>query len=163
MCGICGQLNFATGERVESTTIRRMTQAIAHRGPDDEGYFVRDSIGLGFRRLSIIDLAGGHQPMFDEEQTVCVIFNGEIYNYKELRYELQQSGYQFRIASMNHPREIPFRVRRAFSGFDVLLQADEVVGPAGRHERVAFVRFGEPAMLRTTAPCPFRSRQSART
>lgn len=99
MCGICGQLNFATGERVESTTIRRMTQAIAHRGPDDEGYFVRDSIGLGFRRLSIIDLAGGHQPMFDEEQSVCVIFNGEIYNYKELRHELQQSGYQFRTAS----------------------------------------------------------------
>jgi asparagine synthase (glutamine-hydrolysing) len=99
MCGICGQFNFATGERVESTTIRGMAQAIAHRGPDDEGYFIRDSIGLGFRRLSIIDLAGGHQPMFDEEQSVCVIFNGEIYNYKELRHELQQSGYHFRTAS----------------------------------------------------------------
>jgi asparagine synthase (glutamine-hydrolysing) len=99
MCGICGQLNFATGEPVESAAIRRMAQAIAHRGPDDEGYFIRDTIGLGFRRLSIIDLAGGHQPMFDEEQTVCVIFNGEIYNYKELRHELQQSGYRFSTVS----------------------------------------------------------------
>ena len=99
MCGICGQLNFVTGEPVESAAIRRMTQAIAHRGPDDEGYFVRDTVGLGFRRLSIIDLVGGHQPMFDEEQTVCVIFNGEIYNYKELRHELHQSGYKFRTAS----------------------------------------------------------------
>jgi len=99
MCGICGQLNFATGEPVESAAIRRMTQAIAHRGPDDEGYFIHDTIGLGFRRLSIIDLVGGHQPMFDEEQTVCVIFNGEIYNYKELRHELHQSGYKFRTAS----------------------------------------------------------------
>ena len=99
MCGICGQFNFATGEPVNLATIRRMTQAIAHRGPDDEGYFIRDSIGLGFRRLSIIDLAGGHQPMFDEAQTVCVIFNGEIYNYKELRHQLQQNGYRFRTAS----------------------------------------------------------------
>ena len=99
MCGICGQFNFATGAPVNLATIRRMTQAIAHRGPDDEGYFIRDSIGLGFRRLSIIDLAGGHQPMFDEAQTVCVIFNGEIYNYKELRHQLQQNGYRFRTAS----------------------------------------------------------------
>ena len=99
MCGICGQFNFATGEPVNLATIRRMTQAIAHRGPDDEGYFIRDSIGLGFRRLSIIELAGGHQPMFDEAQTVCVIFNGEIYNYKELRHQLQQNGYRFRTAS----------------------------------------------------------------
>ena len=99
MCGICGQFNFATGEPVNLATIRRMTQAIAHRGPDDEGYFIRDSIGLGFRRLSIIDLAGGHQPMFDEAQTVCVIFNGEIYNYNELRHQLQQNGYRFRTAS----------------------------------------------------------------
>ena len=66
-----------------------MTDSIAHRGPDDEGYFFSGPLGLGFRRLSIIDLAGGHQPMFDAEQTVCIIFNGEIYNYKELRQELK--------------------------------------------------------------------------
>ncbi|MBA3830915.1 MAG: asparagine synthase (glutamine-hydrolyzing) [Chthoniobacterales bacterium] len=99
MCGICGQLNFGNHAPVEATTIRRMAQSIAHRGPDDEGYFVSGSIGLGFRRLSIIDLAGGHQPMFDAEQSVSVIFNGEIYNYKELREQLQQLGCHFRTAS----------------------------------------------------------------
>ncbi len=73
-----------------------MADSIAHRGPDDEGYFVSGPIGLGFRRLSIIDLAGGHQPMADAEETVWVIFNGEIYNFKELRLELEQLGYCFR-------------------------------------------------------------------
>src|SRR6478672_3214738 len=99
MCGICGQFNFAGDEPVEPETVRRMTDSIAHRGPDDEGYFFSGPLGLGFRRLSIIDLAGGHQPMFDAEQTVCVIFNGEIYNYKELRQELQKYGHCFRTNS----------------------------------------------------------------
>ena len=76
-----------------------MTRSIAHRGPDDEGYFVDGPIGLGFRRLSIIDLAGGHQPMSDAEETVWVIFNGEIYNFKELRAELQSKGHHFRTNS----------------------------------------------------------------
>ena len=62
---------------------------MVHRGPDDEGYFVDGPLGLGFRRLSIIDLAGGHQPMSDAEETVWVILNGEIYNFKELRAELE--------------------------------------------------------------------------
>lgn len=99
MCGICGQLNFSKREPVESETIHRMARSIAHRGPDDEGYFVEDEVGLGFRRLSIIDLAGGHQPMFDPERSVCVVFNGEIYNYKELRSDLQQRGHEFRTSS----------------------------------------------------------------
>ena len=76
-----------------------MTDSIAHRGPDDEGYFFSGPLGLGFRRLSIIDLAGGHQPMFDAEETVCIIFNGEIYNYKELRQELKKYGHCFRTNS----------------------------------------------------------------
>jgi asparagine synthase (glutamine-hydrolysing) len=96
MCGICGQFNFARNEPVEPETIRRMTDSIAHRGPDDEGYFISGPVGLGFRRLSIIDLAGGHQPMSDVEETVWVIFNGEIYNFKELRAELEQCGHHFR-------------------------------------------------------------------
>src|SRR5882762_8205911 len=96
MCGVCGQFNFANNAPVDSEIIRRMAGSIAHRGPDDEGYFVSGPIGLGFRRLSIIDLAGGHQPMADPEQTVWVIFNGEIYNFKELRVELEQLGYSFR-------------------------------------------------------------------
>jgi len=99
MCGICGQFNFVTGEPVEPDVIRRMTDSIAHRGPDDEGYFFSGPIGLGFRRLSIIDLAGGHQPMSDAKETVWVIFNGEIYNFEELRTQLEQRGHQFRTRS----------------------------------------------------------------
>jgi asparagine synthase (glutamine-hydrolysing) len=99
MCGICGQFNFANEEPVEPETIRRMTGTIAHRGPDDEGYYIFGPLGFGFRRLSIIDLAGGHQPMSDAEETVWVIFNGEIYNFKELRAELEQRGYRFRTRS----------------------------------------------------------------
>jgi asparagine synthase (glutamine-hydrolysing) len=99
MCGIAGQFNFQRREPVERDTIVRMARSIAHRGPDDEGYFISGPVGLGFRRLSIIDLAGGHQPMSDAEQTVWIIFNGEIYNYKELRGELQSKGHQFRTNS----------------------------------------------------------------
>src|SRR5437016_158968 len=99
MCGIAGQFNFQRREPVERETIVRMAGSIAHRGPDDEGFFVAGPVGLGFRRLSIIDLAGGHQPMSDAEETVWVIFNGEIYNYRELRAELQSKGHEFRTNS----------------------------------------------------------------
>ena len=99
MCGIAGQFNFQRLEPVEHETIVRMARSIAHRGPDDEGFFIAGPVGLGFRRLSIIDLAGGHQPMPDAEQTVWVIFNGEIYNYRELRAELRNKGHQFRTNS----------------------------------------------------------------
>jgi asparagine synthase (glutamine-hydrolysing) len=76
-----------------------MTEMMVHRGPDDEGYFFAGPLGLGFRRLSIIDLAGGHQPMSDTEETVWVILNGEIYNFKELRAELEIRGHRFRTNS----------------------------------------------------------------
>src|SRR5438552_5231249 len=99
MCGICGQFNFVGNEPVELETIRRMTGTIAHRGPDDEGYLFAGSLGFGFRRLSIIDLAGGHQPMSDAEETVWVMLNGEIYNFKELRADLEQRGHCFRTNS----------------------------------------------------------------
>jgi asparagine synthase (glutamine-hydrolysing) len=99
MCGICGQLNFVRNTPVEPETIRRMTETMVHRGPDDEGYFVEGPVGLGFRRLSIIDLGGGHQPMSDAEETVWVILNGEIYNFKELRAELEKRGHRFRTNS----------------------------------------------------------------
>src|SRR5438034_7039872 len=99
MCGICGQFNFGRNESVQPDTIRRMTQTMVHRGPDDDGYYFSGSLGLGFRRLSIIDLAGGHQPMSDAEETVWVMLNGEIYNFKELRAELEQRGYVFRTRS----------------------------------------------------------------
>jgi asparagine synthase (glutamine-hydrolysing) len=99
MCGICGQFNFQRREPVERETIVRMARSIAHRGPDDQGFFIAGPVGLGFRRLSIIDLAGGHQPMSDAEESVWVIFNGEIYNYKELQAELQSKGHQFKTNS----------------------------------------------------------------
>jgi asparagine synthase (glutamine-hydrolysing) len=99
MCGIAGQFNFEHLDPVEPDTIRRMARSIAHRGPDDEGFFVDGPLGLGFRRLSIIDLAGGHQPMADAEEAVRVIFNGEIYNFQELRAELEQHGHRFRTRS----------------------------------------------------------------
>src|SRR5947208_17101046 len=99
MCGICGQLNFARNDPVELGTIRRMTQTMVHRGPDDEGYFISGAVGLGFRRLSIIDLAGGHQPMSAAEATVWVIFNAEIYNFKELRGEVEKREHSFRPTS----------------------------------------------------------------
>src|SRR5205807_1893759 len=99
MCGIAGQFNFQRREPVERETIVRMARSIAHRGPDEDGYFFEGPVSLGFRRLSIIDLAGGHQPMSDVEETVWIIFNGEIYNFKELRAELQNKGHQFRTNS----------------------------------------------------------------
>ena len=99
MCGICGQFNFIRRDPVVPGTIRSMTNSIAHRGPDDEGYFFGNGVGLGFRRLSIIDLAGGHQPMSDADEMVWVTLNGEIYNFKELRAELESRGYLFRTRS----------------------------------------------------------------
>ena len=99
MCGICGQYHFHTARPVQAATIKAMARSIAHRGPDDEGYYFNGPIGLGFRRLSIIDLAGGHQPMADAEETVWVVFNGEIYNFIELRRELESLGHVFRTRS----------------------------------------------------------------
>jgi asparagine synthase (glutamine-hydrolysing) len=99
MCGICGQFNFGDMAPVSLRHIQMMNRTIAHRGPDDEGYHVSGPVGLGFRRLSIIDLAAGHQPMSDREESVWVIFNGEIYNFQELRSELIGKGHVFRTNS----------------------------------------------------------------
>jgi asparagine synthase (glutamine-hydrolysing) len=99
MCGICGQFNFQNQAPVRRADIEAMTTSISHRGPDDEGYFIAGSLGFGFRRLSIIDLAGGHQPMSDQEESVWIVFNGEIYNFPELKRELQSHGHVFRTNS----------------------------------------------------------------
>jgi asparagine synthase (glutamine-hydrolysing) len=98
MCGICGQYNFGDQAPVFRPNLERMANSIVHRGPDDEGFFIAGPVGLGFRRLSIIDLEGGHQPMSDKEESVWVIFNGEIYNFPELRRELEAFGHVFRTA-----------------------------------------------------------------
>lgn len=96
MCGICGQYNFGIAAPALRRDIERMTQTMVHRGPDDEGYYLAGPLGFGFRRLSIIDLAAGHQPMSDQEESVWVVFNGEIYNFPELRRELGTFGHLFR-------------------------------------------------------------------
>src|SRR5215471_2737875 len=96
MCGICGQYNFGNHQPVKRRDIEAMTRALMHRGPDNEGYHIAGALGLGFRRLSIIDLEGGHQPMSDREESVWVVFNGEIYNFLQLRHELEGYGHSFR-------------------------------------------------------------------
>jgi len=98
MCGICGQFNFGDQAGVQRWTIEKMTKSIVHRGPDDEGYYISGAVGLGFRRLSIIDLEGGHQPMSNADESIWVVFNGEIYNFPELKRELEGFGHVFRTA-----------------------------------------------------------------
>jgi asparagine synthase (glutamine-hydrolysing) len=95
MCGIAGMVQTHPDGLVDHATIRRMCDSIVHRGPDDEGIFVKAGVGLGMRRLSIIDIAGGHQPVFNEDKTVWIVFNGEIYNFPELRSELEKRGHLF--------------------------------------------------------------------
>ncbi len=96
MCGICGKLDFDRNASVAPALLKSMADAIYHRGPDDEGYYVSGPVGLGFRRLSIIDLNTGHQPLSNEDGTVWIVFNGEIYNYQELREFLRGKGHTFK-------------------------------------------------------------------
>ena len=98
MCGLAGLYN-PNGGPVDRPLLVRMTTALAHRGPDGDGFHVEDGIGLGHRRLSIIDVAGGHQPMWNEDETVVIVFNGEIYNFPELRPKLEALGHVFRTRS----------------------------------------------------------------
>lgn len=99
MCGIAGILEFEGGRRPALEVLERMAQALAHRGPDDEGFYRSGPAGLAHRRLSIIDLVSGHQPMESPDGHACLVFNGEIYNYSELKAELEQAGYAFRTKS----------------------------------------------------------------
>ena len=93
MCGIAGIVGPPNDSWIDHELIHRMCQTMVHRGPDDEGLFVKDGVGIGMRRLSIIDLVGGHQPVFNEDRSVCVVLNGEIYNFRELRLELEGRGH----------------------------------------------------------------------
>lgn len=95
MCGIAGIIGKDRGCVAASSDVHRMCGTIVHRGPDDEGMYVEGHVGLGMRRLSIIDLSTGHQPIHNEDKTVWVVFNGEIYNFPELRRELEGSGHRF--------------------------------------------------------------------
>jgi asparagine synthase (glutamine-hydrolysing) len=96
MCGIAGKLYFDPNRKVSISEIKSMTDVIPHRGPDDEGHLIDNRIGLGFRRLSIIDLYSGHQPLSDNSERYWITFNGEIYNFQELKIGLQNKGYLFK-------------------------------------------------------------------
>ncbi len=95
MCGISGIFEFERRETIPQEIVHRMNETIVHRGPDDEGIYCGEGVGFGFRRLSIIDLAGGHQPICNEDGRLWVMLNGEIYNYPELRRELENRGHRF--------------------------------------------------------------------
>jgi len=126
MCGICGQYHFSEARPASQELLRAMSRSIAHRGPDDEGYHRDGALGLGFRRLSIIDLAGGHQPMSDPDGLVWVVFNGEIFNFPELRTELLACGHHFRT---NSDTEVLVHGYRQW-GVDVLQHLNGMFGLA---------------------------------
>ena len=100
MCGICGKVSLNNSSKINEALIRQMCSALTHRGPDDEGVYIGSRIGLGHRRLSIIDLSpAGHQPMSNEDGSVWIVLNGEIYNFPELREALEKKGHIFRSHS----------------------------------------------------------------
>ena len=99
MCGICGSVRLRESFAIRRETLQRMNDVIFHRGPDDEGFYVSPDAGLAMRRLSIIDLSGGHQPIQNEDGTLHIVFNGEIYNFQELRQTLEEAGHTFKTHS----------------------------------------------------------------
>ena len=99
MCGICGILYPTATQQVDRNILANMNRQIVHRGPDDEGYFVDGNVGLAMRRLSIIDVKTGHQPIANEDENLWIVFNGEIYNHGELRAELESLGHRYRTRS----------------------------------------------------------------
>ncbi len=99
MCGIAGRLNCDLDHKVSLDLIKKMTSIIFYRGPDDEGFYINGNFGMGHRRLSIIDPTGGHQPLSNEDKSIWVALNGEIYNYVELRQELIRKGHIFKSSS----------------------------------------------------------------
>lgn len=134
MCGIVGKIYLDPARPVEPEIVERMKLCIVHRGPDDHGTFLRGNVGFGFQRLAIIDLATGHQPMVNEDGTVVIVFNGEIYNYLELRKELLAHGHVFQTRSDTEVilhgyeqwgREVAARLRGmfAFAIFDTKTQS----------------------------------------
>ncbi len=99
MCGICGIMTFSPSVAIAPEELRRMNDAMFHRGPDEEGFYHHEQIGMAMRRLSIIDLSSGQQPISNEDGTLWIVYNGEIYNYLELRAELERRGHRFKTKS----------------------------------------------------------------
>ncbi|HEY9231390.1 MAG TPA: asparagine synthase (glutamine-hydrolyzing), partial [Blastocatellia bacterium] len=97
MCGICGiAIPEHSRRRVDGAAVRRMREALVHRGPDDAGLLIDSQVALGHRRLSIVDLTGGHQPMFNEDESLAIVYNGEIYNHGDYRADLEARGHRYR-------------------------------------------------------------------
>src|SRR5882724_6317663 len=97
MCGICGiVLSRNSDKRIETKRLERMRDALFHRGPDEHGLFMGKGVGLGHRRLSIVDVADGKQPMTNEDETVHIVYNGEIYNHAEFRDDLEARAHRYR-------------------------------------------------------------------
>ena len=148
MCGICGVIGIQRSELAELIT-RRMMGAITHRGPDEDGLLVAPSASLGMRRLSIIDLAGGHQPVFNESRNVAVVFNGEIYNFRQLRKTLEDHGHTFRTASdteaiVHAYEEWGVQCLRELRGMFAIAiwdaRASGATGEAARHAKIFLAR-----------------------
>src|SRR5947207_16014395 len=99
MCGIHGLTHFDVNQNVDTGLLKLMGEVSTHRGSDDQGIYQNHNVGLGSNRLKIIDLPGGHQPMANGDGTQWIVFNGEIYNFAELRGDLVRAGYQFRTNS----------------------------------------------------------------
>jgi asparagine synthase (glutamine-hydrolysing) len=99
MCGFAGILHFDRNRIVNKTTLQKMTNVLSHRGPDGEGFYIDKNIGLGHKRLSIIDLSTGDQPMISKDKNIVIIYNGEVYNYIELKKELEALGHIFDTTS----------------------------------------------------------------
>src|ERR1041385_6090800 len=99
MCGIAGIVNLNPHARVDEARLKRMRDVLTHRGPDGAGLWIDGPVGLGHRRLAIVDVAGGHQPMTNEDGRVWTVFNGEIYNHVELRPGLEARGHRYRTRS----------------------------------------------------------------
>ncbi len=158
MCGICGKLNFDRHEPVEPELLRRMMDLIQHRGPDGSGEYLQGPVALGHRRLSIIDLNTGNQPMANEDGTVWVVYNGEIYNFPELRAELLARGHRFKSHSdtevIVHMYEelgdncvTRFRGMFAFALWDQTQAAVAAGKGPCRHQAVVFRQYGAVAAL----------------
>src|SRR5262245_58032942 len=96
MCGIAGAIDLASNRLIEPATLRAMAYAIVHRGPDEDGYFQNDGVSLANRRLSIVGLFDGKQPISNEDGSIWVVFNGELFDYPEQRRKLEQKGHRFR-------------------------------------------------------------------
>src|SRR5437868_10315251 len=99
MCGIAGVMHFDWARPVDRGVLGRMTNVLSHRGPDGVGFYIDNSVGLGQTRLAVIDLITGDQPMFSKDQKLALVFNGEIYNYLELKDELRSLGHVFATSS----------------------------------------------------------------